>query len=139
MADSVFRRLALALGGNDWVHHEMRFLVGPPVLQLTPAEVRKPASSGFAELVRLLATIPYPHFSVRRHLDSKRVVGLGGSGVVDEVLRIMTAFQPLVVFLNEDAAVVQRLEAELRSLQAQIDALLGKDGTLGDRQKIAVD
>jgi hypothetical protein len=106
-----------------------RFVVGPPVLGLAPAEVRDPASSGFSELVRLLAEIRYPHFSIRRRLDRNQVIELGGSCLVDEVLNIMTAFQPLVTFLNEDPVEIQRLEAQIRALQAQIDALGGGTGT----------
>ncbi len=82
----------------------MRFPVGPPVLELAPADLRDPGSSGFAELVRVLSAIDYPHFSLRRHLDSKRVIELGSSPLLDEVLSTMTAFQPLVVSLNDDAA-----------------------------------
>jgi hypothetical protein len=103
----------------------MRFIVGPPVLRLQPNEVRNPASSGFSELVRLLATIRYPHFSLRTHLDKRRAVELGGSGLIVEVLKTMKAFQPLVVFLNEDEAEVRRMEAKIRALQAQIAALGG--------------
>lgn len=79
----------------------MRFIVGPPVLTLAPAEARDPTSNGFAELVRLLTAIDYPHFSLRRHLDRNRVVEFNGRGLLDEVLAIMKAFQPLVAFINE--------------------------------------
>jgi hypothetical protein len=77
-----------------------RFVVSQPVLTLPPAEARDPTSSGFAELVQRLTTIEYPHFSLRRRLEKKLVLELGGGELIDEVLSIMKAFQPLVDFIN---------------------------------------
>ena len=68
-----------------------------------PYGLKDPQSVGFGYLEALLEQIKYPYLSVRRHIDRGQALELskkGGDALVDEVIRVMKAFHPLVEFIN---------------------------------------
>ena len=93
------------------------------------------------ELKRLLHEIDYPHFSLRKRLERKRVVEFGGNAVVGEVVSIMKAFQPLVTFINESCIEKHEhftratAEADLRQLVAQAKELEAQIAALTERER----
>lgn len=120
--------------GKKHAYHPYKLHNDPQILPKTQ----------FMELKRLLSAIDYPHFSLRRRLDRKRVLELGGNAVVGEVVSIMKAFQPLVAFINEGGGErrepctstnaqfdLQQLEAQVKELEAQIAALTERKGSGG--------
>jgi hypothetical protein len=68
-----------------------------------PYGLKDPQSAGFGYLETLLEQIKYPDIFVRKRIDRKQVLVLsrgGGDALVDEVIRTMKAFHPLVEFIN---------------------------------------
>jgi hypothetical protein len=83
--------IATLEGGTDKLPHSR------------PYGLKDPNAAGFDHLETLLRQIPHPHFSLRRRIDRKQVLDLSrGSAqdLVEEVVRIMKAFHPLVEFIN---------------------------------------
>lgn len=65
--------------------------------------LKDPTSNGFNYLLGLLKQTPFPYLSVRRRIDRRRVLELSNGNaqaLVDEVVRMMTKFHPLVEFIN---------------------------------------
>lgn len=66
--------------------------------------LKDPESSGFSYLETLLKQIEYPDLTVTRRIGRKQVLELSkgdGGALVDEAVRIMKGFHPLVEFINE--------------------------------------
>jgi len=66
-----------------------------------PYGLKDPKSNGFDYLERLLEQIKFPYVSLRKRIDRKRILKLKGDDLVEEVVRFMKAFNPLVEFINK--------------------------------------
>ena len=65
--------------------------------------LKNPKSEGFDYVETLLKQIHLPYLSVRKRIDRERALELSagnGDALVNEVVRIMKAFHPLVEFIN---------------------------------------
>jgi hypothetical protein len=68
-----------------------------------PYGLKDPESEGFDYFETLLKQIHLPYLSVRKRIDRKKALELSegnGDALVNEVVRIMKAFHPLVEFIN---------------------------------------